>query len=269
MSLEEALGMKDDKVVIMVTGSQGEPTSILGRLSAGSHRQIDIEKGDTVVLSSHPIPGNEENVSRTINQLFARGAEVIYEGLAPVHVSGHASQEEMKLMMHLTRPKYFIPIHGELRQLHQHAQLAKQVGIPAENISILMNGQSVEFFKGEMKLGPVIPTSYVFVDASGVGLVNPDVMREREALSQDGVLIVNLSMDKLTGRVSGAPEVVSKGFIVMSEANDMLRELREKIATTAAHANGNLKTDIEKMVGNYMYSEIRRRPVVIVNVSKN
>ncbi len=269
VDLDEALKMKDDKVAIMVTGSQGEPTSILGRLSSGSHRQFDVVEGDTIVLSSHPIPGNEENVYRTINSLFARGANVIYESLAPVHVSGHASQEEMKLMMHLTRPKYFIPIHGELRQLKQHAQLAKQVGIPEENISVLMNGQSVEFTNGKMKLGAKIPTSYIFVDGNGVGLVNPDVMREREELSQDGVLIVNLAMDKLTGRVSSAPEITSKGFIVMSEANDMVRELREKIAATAAHANGSLKTDIEKMVGNYMYSEIRRRPVVIVNVSKS
>ncbi|MEN6570373.1 MAG: ribonuclease J [Anaerolineaceae bacterium] len=269
VSLEEGLNLPDDKVVIMVTGSQGEPTSILGRLSNGSHRQIEVEAGDTVVLSSHPIPGNEENVYRTINQLFARGANVIYESLAPVHVSGHASQEEMKLMMHLTRPKYFIPIHGELRQLRQHAQLARQVGIPDENISVLMNGQSVEFHNGEMRLGDRVPASYVFVDGSGVGLVNPEVMKEREELSQDGVLIVNLELDKYTGRVSSAPEVVSKGFIAMSEANDLLRELREKIATTAAHANGNMKTDIEKMVGNYVYGEIRRRPVVIVNVSKS
>lgn len=269
VSLEEGLNLPDDKVVTMVTGSQGEPTSILGRLSTGSHRQIEVKSGDTVVLSSHPIPGNEENVYRTINQLFARGANVIYESLAPVHVSGHASQEEMKLMMHLTRPKYFIPIHGELRQLRQHAQLARQVGIPDENINVLMNGQSVEFHNGEMRLGDRVPASYVFVDGSGVGLVNPEVMKEREKLSQDGVLIVNLELDKYTGRVASAPEVVSKGFIAMSEANDLVHELREKIATTAAHANGNMKTDIEKMVGNYIYGEIRRRPVVIVNVSKS
>lgn len=266
--LDEALNLPDNKVAIMVTGSQGEPTSILGRLSTGSHRQIDLKEGDTVVLSSHPIPGNEENVYRTINQLLARGANVIYEGLAPVHVSGHASQEEMKLMMHLTRPKYFIPIHGELRQLRQHARLAKEVGIPEENIKVLMNGQTVEFFKGEMRLGEKVPASYDFVNGSGVGLVDTDVIRERESLSQDGVLIVNLTLDKFTGRVTSAPEIISKGFIVMSEADGILRELREKIAATAAHANGNLRTDVEKVVGNYMYSEIRRRPTVIVNVVK-
>ena len=269
VSLEEGLNLPDDRVAIMVTGSQGEPTSILGRLSTGSHRQIEVKRGDTVVLSSHPIPGNEENVYRTINQLFARGANVIYESLAPVHVSGHASQEEMKLMMHLTRPKYFIPIHGELRQLRQHAQLARQVGIPEENINVLMNGQSVEFHNGEMKLGERIPTSYVFVDGSGVGMVNPEVMKEREVLSQDGVVVVNLAMDKFTGRVSSAPDVVSKGFIALSESDDLVRILREKIATTAAHANGNLKSDLEKVVGNTIYSEVRRRPVVIVNVSKS
>ena len=269
VSLEEALNMDEEKVTIMCTGSQGEPTSILGRLSTGTHRQIEVKPGDTVVLSSHPIPGNEENVFRTINQLFARGANVIYENLAPVHVSGHASQEEMKLMMHLTQPKYFIPIHGELRQLRQHARLAEQVGIPAQNISVLTNGQTVEFYLGEMRLGERIPASYDFVDGSGVGMVDNDVMREREMLSQDGMVIVNLTIDKLTGRVSGAPEIISKGFIVMSEADAMMREMREKIATTAAHANGNLKTDIEKMVGNTIYGEIRRRPMVLVNVVKS
>jgi ribonuclease J len=269
VSLEEALNMDEEKVTIMCTGSQGEPTSILGRLSTGTHRQIEVKPGDTVVLSSHPIPGNEENVFRTINQLFARGANVIYENLAPVHVSGHASQEEMKLMMHLTQPKYFIPIHGELRQLRQHARLAEQVGIPAQNISVITNGQTVEFYLGEMRLGERIPASYDFVDGSGVGMVDNDVMREREMLSQDGMVIINLSIDKLTGRVSGAPEILSKGFIVMSEADTMMRDLREKIAATAAHANGNLKTDIEKMVGNTIYGEIRRRPMVLVNVVKS
>jgi len=186
VSLDEALHMKDSEVVIMVTGSQGEPTSILGRLSTGSHRSLDVKNGDTIVLSSHPIPGNEENVYRTINRLFERGANVIYESLAPVHVSGHASQEEMKLLMHLTQPKYFIPIHGELRQLKQHARLAEEIGIPQENIAVILNGQSVEFQNGRMRLAEKVPASYVYVDGSGVGDVSDDVMRDREVLSEEG-----------------------------------------------------------------------------------
>ena len=162
ITLDQALNMSHDKVVIMCTGSQGEPTSILGRLAVGKNRSFDVIPGDTIVLSSHPIPGNEEAVSRTINRLFERGANVIYEAIAAVHVSGHASQEEMKLLMHLTKPKYFIPIHGELRHLVQHARLAKDVGIPEENISVVQNGQSIEFTNGKMRNGRNIPRKLYF-----------------------------------------------------------------------------------------------------------
>jgi ribonuclease J len=268
ISLDEALNRKDSEVVIMCTGSQGEPTSILGKLSTGSQRIFDINKGDTIVLSSHPIPGNEESVSRTINRLMERGAEVIYESIAPVHVSGHASQEEMKLMMHLTQPKYFIPIHGELRQLKRHAALAAEVGIPQENIAVIKNGQTVEFLDGKMRLGQQVPTSYVFVDGSGVGDVGPDVMREREKLSQEGVVIINLAVDKNTGKLSRPPEVISKGFIVMQDANGLLDGLRSRISSTAAKANGSMQKDVEQSVGNYLYDETHRRPMVFVNLFK-
>jgi ribonuclease J len=268
ISLDEALNRKDREVVIMCTGSQGEPTSILGKLSTGSHRIFDVTPGDTIVLSSHPIPGNEESVSRTINRLIERGANVIYESIAPVHVSGHASQEEMKLMMHLTQPKHFIPIHGELRQLTRHAALATEVGIPRENIAVLKNGQTVEFFDGKMKMGQQVPASYVFVDGSGVGDVGPDVMREREKLAQEGVVIINLAIDKFTGKVSRPPEIISKGFIVMQDASELLDGLRGKVSATAAHANGSMQKDVEQAAGNYLYDETHRRPMVFVNLFK-
>ncbi len=268
ISLDEAMNRKDREVVIMVTGSQGEPSSILGKLSTGSHRTFDLRPGDTVVLSSHPIPGNEENVSRTINRLFERGAEVIYEPIAPVHVSGHASQEEMKLMMHLTQPKYFIPIHGELRQLKRHAALAAEVGIPKENINVILNGQPVEFFEGKMRKGKPIPTSYVFVDGSGVGDVGPDVVRERELLSEEGIVIVNLAIDKFTGKLSKPVELISKGFIVTRDSDDLMDGLKKRISETAAKANGNLQRDVEQTVGNYLFGETRRKPMVIVNAIK-
>ena len=169
--------------MILCTGSQGEPSSILGRLSTGTNRLFDVKPGDTVVLSSHPIPGNEEIVFRTINRLIQRRAEVIYEAIAPVHVSGHASAEELKLLLHLTKPQYVIPIHGELRMLKHHARLAEQVGIPAERIAVVENGQVIEFDDGKMRLGERIPGGYVFVDGAGVGDVSPSVVRERESLA--------------------------------------------------------------------------------------
>src|SRR5512133_3486991 len=177
--IDQSVNLPDDEVVILCTGSQGEPTSIMGRLSVGTNRLFDIKEGDTVILSSHPIPGNEENVYRTINRLFERGANVLYEAIAQVHVSGHASQEEMKMLINLVRPKFFIPVHGELRQLKRHAFIAEQLGIPSENIAVVTNGQTIEFEGGKMELGEKVPTSFVLVDGSGVGDVGPHVIRER------------------------------------------------------------------------------------------
>lgn len=269
VSLEEALGMKDSEVTIMCTGSQGEPTSILGRLSTGTHRIFDVKMGDTIVLSSHPIPGNEEDVYRTINRLFDRSANVIYETIAPVHVSGHASQEEMKLLMHLTHPKYFIPIHGEMRQLHQHALLAEQIGISKENISIVLNGQSVEFSNGQMRLGDRVPAAYVYVDGSGVGDVSADVMRDREVLSQEGVMVINLTIDKYTNTPMADPEIISRGFIAHRDSGEIMTGLRARIVDTAAKANGHMQKDVEQAVSNYLYKETQRRPMIFVNIVKN
>lgn len=268
ISLEEALTTKDSSVVIMCTGSQGEPTSILGRLSMGTNRLFDVKEGDTIVLSAHPIPGNEESVSRTINRLLSRGANMLYDTVAPVHVSGHASQEEMKLMMHLTQPDNFIPIHGELRMLKQHAKLAHEVGIPEENIKVILNGQSVEFVNGKMRLGSNIPASYVYVDGSGVGDVGQDVMHDRIILSQEGVMVVNLIVDKGTGKPIKMPEIISRGFITMDNTIDIFNGLRARVFDTAAKANGNIQKDVEQTVGNYLYSETHRRPMVLVNIIK-
>ena len=269
VSLDEALNMPDKNVVIMCTGSQGEPSSILGKLSMGSHRVFDVKEGDTIVFSAHPIPGNEESVSRTINRLMERGAEVIYDSIAPVHVSGHASQEELKLMIHLTQPDFFIPIHRELRQLRQHAKLAHEVGIPEENISVLQNGQTVEFANGKMRKGEKVPASYVYVDGSGVGDVSKAVMKDREVLSQEGVMVVNLIMDQRTGKPMRMPEIISRGFITYDDAEDLFNGLRAKIFDTAAKANGSLQKDVEQAVGNYLYRETHRRPMIFVNVVKN
>ena len=267
VNIDEALKMDPRRVVLMSTGTQGEPSSITGRLSTGTNRSFDVIPDDTIVLSSHPIPGNEEMVFRTINRLIRRGAHVIYESIAPVHVSGHASQEEMKLLLHLVSPEFFIPIHGELRHLHQHAKMAEELGIPAENIAVAENGQVIEFDEGEMHLGERIPGGYVFVDGSGVGDVGPSVMREREALARDGIVVINLILDSETGRLRDEPEIITRGFVYKYEADDLLEVTRRRITETVADGNGNLRNDIEQTAKTLFYNETRRRPMVFVTLS--
>jgi ribonuclease J len=267
--IDQALRMKPEQIVLMCTGTQGEPTSILGRLSTGTNRQFDIIPGDTIVLSSHPIPGNEESVHKTINRLFRRKANVIYEAIAPVHVSGHASQEEMKLLLHLVKPKFFMPIHGELRHLKQHAQIAQDLGTPAENIVVAENGQVVEFQDGEMAIGERIPGGYVFVDGAGVGDVGQSTMREREALAREGIVLVNLLIDKETGRLREDPEVLTRGFVYEQDAELLFKETRRRIAETVSRANGNLQEDLQQMLKTFLYNETRRRPTIFVTMSRS
>jgi ribonuclease J len=265
--LEQALKMPPAQVVIMSTGTQGEPSSIMGRLSTGTNRQFDITAGDTVVLSSHPIPGNEESVYRTINRLFRRGAHVIYENIAPVHVSGHASQEEMKLLLHLVRPKYFIPIHGELRHLYQHANIARQIGIPDENIKVIENGQAVEFQDGQMRLGERVPGGYVFVDGAGVGDIGPSVVREREALARDGFVLVSLTIDHNSGNLLEEPEIFTRGFIYARNGEDLLEATRNLIRDCVRRGD-TFQEDIEQTVKSFLFNKTKRRPMVFVSISR-
>jgi ribonuclease J len=269
VSLDQALNMKASEVVLMCTGTQGEPSSILGRLSTGTNRQFSLEEGDTVVLSSHPIPGNEEMVYRTINRLFQRGAEVIYEPIEPVHVSGHASQEEMKLMIQLVRPKYLIPVHGELRHLQQHRKLAMEVGMEEENIAIIENGMVVELQDDKLRIEGRIPGGYVFVDGSGVGDVGPAVMREREALARDGFVVVHLKVNRMNGKLVGKPEIVSKGFVFVRDAEELFQIAQSKIETCAENCNGHdLESEVEKDLSRFFFTETRRRPMVFVFASE-
>jgi ribonuclease J len=268
VSLEQALKMSAKDVVLMSTGTQGEPTSIVGRLSMGTNSSFDVQSGDTVVLSSHPIPGNEESVYRTINRLFKRGANVIYENIAPVHVSGHASQEEMKLMLHLVKPKYFIPIHGELRHLHQHANIARQVGVPGENINVIENGRVVEFEDGQMRIGERLPGGYVFVDGSGVGDIGPGEVREREALARDGLVLVNLTLDRDSGKLREDPEIITRGFIHNQAADELMEAARQMIKGAVRNANGDLQADLQQAVKSFLFNRTRRRPTVFVTLSK-
>jgi len=270
--IDEALRLNPSKIVVMTTGTQGEPSSILGRLSEARNRQFDLIENDTIVLSSHPIPGNEEMVHRTINKLLQRGARVIYDPIAPVHVSGHASAEEMKLLIHLVKPRNFIPIHGELRHLNQHAAIAREVGVPAENIMVVENGTVLEFEDGAVRVAERIPGGYVYVDGSGVGDIGPSVMREREALAQDGFVIVNLRLDK-AGKLIGKPEIISRGFVFVRDADEMFDSAQEQITQAVARANGlagspqALKEKVTQALADFFYAELKRRPMIFTLVN--
>lgn len=268
ISLEKSLSMPDSQVVLMCTGSQGEPGSIMGRLASGTNRRFDLREGDTIVLSSQPIPGNEEPVYRTINQLFRRGADVIYEAIAPVHVSGHASQEEIKLLLHLVRPKFLVPIHGELRMLKQHAKLAEEVGVPAENITVIENGQVIEFVDGQMRLGERIPGGYIFVDGTGVGSVDRSIVRERETLGRDGIIVVNLDVSKENGKLSGKPDITSLGFMLPEEMENIIAGITKEIRKTIKDSNGNLEKTLLRSLKSYLYHETKRNPYIVLSVNR-
>lgn len=263
VSLDQALKMPPSQVVLMCTGSQGEPASILGRLADGRHSQIDVQMGDTVILSSHPIPGNEEVVYRVINRLIRRGANVLYEAIAPVHVSGHASQEELKLMLNLVRPQYFVPIHGELRHLTQNARLATQVGIDPDNICVVENGQVIEFQNGYMHKAERVPGSYVFLEGNVLGGLGPDAMQEREKLSQAGIVIVNVMFDELTGTLRDEPEIHSYGFYLSPDS-----QLKQTIIDAIPRANGSLKEALLKAIKAQVYEETLRRPLIDINIHR-
>ncbi len=268
VTVDAALKLPPNQVVLMCTGSQGEPSSIIGRLSAGTNRQFDLLPSDTVVLSSHPIPGNEETISKTINRMLRIGANVIYDNLAPVHVSGHASQEEQKLMLNLVRPKYFMPIHGELRQLKRHAWLAGQMGIPQENIIVVENGQIVELENGKLSLGERIPGGYVVVEGSSIGDADPDVMREREQLARSGIVIVNLGIDKYSNRLLENPEIITRGFISNEDAEDILPLVRKRVVDVIHNGGLDMQKDIVNVVKTLIYNETRRKPMVFVTLTK-
>lgn len=267
VSLDEAMNMPARQVVLMCTGSQGEPSSIVGRLSTGTNRQFDIQAGDTVVLSSHPIPGNEETISKTINRLFQRGANVIYDAISPIHVSGHASSEEQKLLLNLVRPKYFIPIHGELRQLKRHAALARQVGIPEENIVVVENGQVVELAEGKLSLAERVPGGYVFVEGQSIGEIGKDVMREREQLSRSGILLITATLDKYSNRLLKEPEIITRGFVSSEDAETMIPVVRKKVTDIVNSGLDSEKT-ITNAVKSLLYNETKRRPMVFVTLTK-
>ena len=261
------------EVVIVATGSQGEPSSALARMARGERgaKIVQIIPGDTVIISAHPIPGNEELVNRIINRLFQRGANVVYSQIANVHVSGHASQEEQKLLLDLIKPSYFVPIHGELRHLHLHARLARELGIPADHIFVVENGQVLEFDGGKGHIGERIPGGYVFVDGSGVGDIGPAVLRDREALARDGFVVVTVHANLHTGSLFEKPELTSRGFVYHKEADELMDEAAQQV-TEALQRNiegeGPLSKSkavdlIKNALATFFHSETKRRPMII------
>jgi ribonuclease J len=256
-----------ERVVVMATGSQGEPQSALARMATGRYKQLRILPGDTVVHSAQIIPGNEELAHRTINKLLQRGAEVVYGAVAGVHVSGHASQEEQKLLLSLIKPKYFIPVHGELRMLHAHTRTAVRLGIPAENVFTVENGNVIEIDDDGARVTERVPGGYVFVDGASVGEVGPAVLRERETLGRDGVVVAVARLDE-QGQVLGQPEVQCRGFVFVRESAELLAGAQQRIVEAlgrlpATGDRAGVETVIKKTLEAYFYSETKRHPSIM------
>ena len=259
-----------DKITIITTGSQGEAMSALTRMAYSDHRKVEIVPGDTVVISATPIPGNEKLVSRVVNQLFKKGANVIYEALADVHVSGHAYQEELKLMQALLKPKYFIPVHGEYRHLVQHAQLAEKMGVLKENIFVVDNGSVIEFTKDSGKLAGTVMAGKVLVDGLGVGDVGNIVLRDRKHLSQDGLIVVVVTISKESGLVVAGPDIISRGFVYVRESEDLMEEAKTVIKEALSKCEdkkitewGTIKTYIKDSLREFMYEKTKRNPMIL------
>jgi len=275
IDIDEVGQVPGNRVVILTTGSQGEPMSGLTRMAQSEHRQIQIMPGDTIIISAVPIPGNEKSVSRTIDHLFKLGADVIHESVAGIHVSGHASQEELKLMINLVKPKFFVPVHGEYRMLYKHAKLAEQMGIPPENIFVGENGQILDFTKKKGQLNGRVHSGRVLIDGLGVGDVGNVVLRDRKQLSQDGIFIVTLTIDKASGTIVAGPEVVSRGFVYVKESEKLMEDARKKIKDVLAKNDAekikdwsNIKSGIRDALGRFLYERTKRRPMILPIISE-
>ena len=258
-----------ERVVILCTGSQGEPTSALTRIANQDHRQVRIQPGDTVILSATPVPGNEKMVNRTINNLFRQGAEVLYQAIANVHVSGHAAQEELKLMINLLRPTYVMPIHGEYRQLILHGKLAYSLGIPEDHIVIGEDGDIITVLPESIQVTDHVPCGNVFVDGLGVGDIGQIVLRDRQVLAQDGILMAVLTVDKETGQPLAGPDIVSRGFVYMRDSEELLELARQRILESFVGLNGHasdwsfVKDKIRHTLSEFLYEKTHRRPMIL------
>jgi ribonuclease J len=271
VDINKAKNVKDSELVIITTGSQGEPMSALSRMATNDHKAVQIKKGDIVILSSTPVPGNEKTVSNVVNRLFERGAEVIYSDIADIHVSGHAAEEELKLIHSLIKPKYFLPVHGEYRHLHRHAIIAENLGMPKDNIFILTNGEILNLKKNQVrKSKDHIACNPVFVDGLGVGDVGNIVLRDRKLLSESGLIIVVAAIDKASGEVCSGPDIISRGFVYVRESEDLIEAARkvacesfEKCKNKNVCDWGTMKNAVRSDLQAYIYQLTKRNPVIL------
>ncbi|RXT15174.1 ribonuclease J [Ammoniphilus sp. CFH 90114] len=268
IEIDEIHRFTADQLAILSTGSQGEPMSALTRMARSSHRKVDILPGDTVIIAATPIPGNERHVGRIVDQLYRIGADVYYG--SDVHVSGHGSQEELKLMLNLFKPKYFIPIHGEFRMMRAHAKLAHEVGIPPENVFLLDNGDTVEVSEGTARLGSKVHSGQVLIDGLGVGDVGNIVLRDRKLLSQDGILVVVVTLCKQTGAILSGPDIISRGFVyvreseeLLDEANQLVSQILKKCMEEKVNEWSTLKNSVRDGLGRFLYEKTKRRPMIL------
>ena len=257
----------DDKLVIITTGSQGETMSALTRMAAGEHKKVEITPNDLVLISATPIPGNEKLVSKVIDDLMQIGAEVVYND---IHVSGHACQEEQKLILALTKPKYFMPVHGEFRQLKAHSDTAKEMGIPAENIFMSVNGRILELNQNEAKLTGTVPSGKILVDGLGVGDVGSVVLRDRQHLSQDGLIVIVMTMDSSTGEIVAGPDVITRGFVYVKENENLMDDVKRVIREEVRELEENgitdwttIKATLKDHIRDYIFQKTKRNPMLL------
>ena len=270
MELNQIKNLPPEKIVVMTTGSQGEPMSALYRMAFSGHKQLDIKAGDRVIISASAVPGNEKTVTRVINELFRRGAEVIYDKKANIHVSGHACQEDLKLMLALVKPKFFIPLHGEYRHLHTHAKVARQMGIDSKKIIIADIGSVIELTSKAIRLNGTVPSGAVFVDGTGVGDVGAMVLRDRKHLAKDGMLVTFITLSAEDGSLIAPPDIITRGFIYVKESEELIAELKEVIADVIFDCNLQNVTDWTTMKGavksalsSFLYKRTKRNPMIL------
>ena len=260
----------DEQLVIITTGSQGETMSALTRMAAGEHKKIEITPNDLIIISANPIPGNEKSVSKVIDDLLQIGADVVYNALADVHVSGHACQEEQKLIFALTKPKYFIPVHGEYRQLMAHAETAIKMGVAPENIFMNTNGRIIELNENEAKQTGSVPCGKVLVDGYGVGDVGNVVLRDRQHLSQDGLIVIVMTMDSSTGEIVAGPDVISRGFVYVKESENLMDDVKkyiheevEILESKGVRDWATIKSTLKDHIRDYIFQKTKRNPMIL------
>ena len=270
IDISEIKNYSDHELAIITTGTQGEPMSALSRIASSEHKQVAVKPDDKIIISASSIPGNEKMISKVINELLKRGADVVYEGIADVHVSGHACQEELKLMMALTKPKYFMPVHGEFMHLSSHKELAISMGIPKENIFLMRIGDVLEISKNDAKVNGTVPSGQVLIDGLGVGDVGNIVLRDRQNLAENGIIIVVLTLEKYTNQILAGPDIVTRGFDYVRESENLIENAKvvvtEALEECLSRRNadwGKIKMVVKDSLGEYIWKTMKRNPMIL------